>query len=357
MRIPKEETTHVFGLICGVTLATVFIYTLLFYSYMINAPLCKGNASALVTLKKGEPVRDFLKELGKRGIHVNPYLFLLYIKLTGHSKDLRAGEYMVSTSQSVRGLAKELVEGRVYLRSVTVWEGMSMFDIADLLVQQGLLAHRDEFLSAASDPVLLRKLKVPGCTAEGFLFPETYRFPKGFPASRIVEKMVYTFWQRVGNDIIKECHQRGLTLLQAVILASIIQKETSIREEMPLISAVYHNRLKRGMRLQADPTVIYAVRLQNGGYKTTLGKRELRIRSPYNTYLHKGLPPGPICNPGLDAIRAAIYPAHVKYLYFVARGDGTHVFSRTLAAHNKAVAHYIEVLRKRRVLLMQPPAP
>ena len=343
--IPQEEKPYVFGLIAGVVLATLFFYLLLFYSYMVNAPLCRGNAWALVTLKKGERIESFLKEMERDGIKVNPFFFRLYLKLTGHSRDLKAGEYMVSTSQSIKSLAQALVKGKTYLRTAIVWEGMNMFDIAHLLVQLDIISQEKEFINAATNPVLLRKLKVPGKSAEGFLFPETYRFPKGFPAFRIVEKMVYTFWNRIPPEI-KE--KKGPDLYKTVTLASIIQKETFLKKEMTLVSAVYHNRLKKGMRLQADPTVIYAIRLKYHKRKTRLNKEELRIKSPYNTYLHKGLPPGPICNPGLDALKAAVYPAKTGYLYFVARGDGSHVFSYTLAEHNRAVARYIRELKIQR---------
>ena len=343
--IPQEEKPYVFGLIAGVVLATLFFYLLLFYLYIINAPLCPQNSWALVTLRKGEKIESFLKKMEQNGIKVNPFFFRLYIKLTGHSKDLKAGEYMVSTSQSIKSLAQALIKGKTYLRTVTVWEGMDMFDIAHLLVQTGILSQEKGFINTATNPVLLKKLKVPGKSAEGFLFPETYRFPKGFPASRIVETMVNTFWNRIPPDL-KE--KKRPELYKIVILASIIQKETSLKEEMPLVSSVYHNRLKRGMRLQADPTVIYAIKLKYHKKKTRLSKEDLRINSPYNTYLHKGLPPGPICNPGLDALEAAAHPAKTGYLYFVAKGDGSHVFSYTLAEHNRAVARYIRELKKQR---------
>ncbi len=343
--IPQEEKPYLLGLIAGVVIATIFFYLLLSYSYVINAPLCQGNASALVTLEKGERIGSFLKELEQQGVKVNPFFFRLYLKLTGHSRDLKAGEYMVSTSQSIKSLAQALIRGKIYLRTTIVWEGMNMFDIAHLLVQLNIISQEKDFINAATNPVLLRKLKIPGKTAEGFLFPETYRFPKGYPAFRIVEKMAYTFWDRLPKEIREK---ERLDLYQTITLASIIQKETFLKEEMPLVSAVYHNRLRKGMRLQADPTVIYAIRLKYGKEKPILSKKDLHIKSPYNTYMHQGLPPGPICNPGLDALKAAVHPAKVGYLYFVARGDGTHVFSRTLAEHNRAVARYIRELQKQR---------
>lgn len=340
--VPKEEKPYIWGLISGVTLATVVFYAVMGTLYYFNMPLGKGNATALVVLKKGEPVGTFLKKLESKGIKVNPSAFRLYLKLTGHSRDLKAGEYLVSTSHSIKTLTETLTQGKVYLHRVVVWEGLDMFDIARLMVQAGILSRREDFLDAATNKALLKKLKVPGSTAEGFLFPETYRFPKDTLPKRVVEKMVYTFWNRITPEIPEKCKKTGFTLYQAVILASIIQKETFVKEEMPLISAVYHNRLKRGMRLQADPTVIYALKLKYGTEKLHLTRKDLAVDSPYNTYLHKGLPPGPICNPGIDAIKAAVDPAPVDYLYFVAKGDGTHHFSRTLAEHDRAIQRYLK---------------
>ncbi len=343
--VPKEEKTYIIGLAIGVLLATLVLYTLLGYFYSLNMPLGRENASALVVLEKGESLKSFLKKLDKKGVKVNPFIFRLYLKLTGHSKDLKAGEYMISTGHSIKTLTETLVKGKIYLRRVVIWEGLDMFDIAHLMVRAGILSREEDFLNAATNPLLLKKMKVPGKTAEGFLFPETYRFPRNSPPQRVVEKMIYTFWDRVPPTLEAKCREMGFTLYDAVILASIIQKETFVKDEMPLISAVYHNRLKRGMRLQADPTVIYAIKLTYGREKLPLSKKDLALNSPYNTYRHQGLPPGPICNPGLDAIKAAVNPAHVNYLYFVSKGDGTHHFSRTLAEHNSAVWKFIKMPR------------
>jgi len=343
--ISQEEKPYIIGLVTGVSIAALAFYMLLGCFYFINMPLGRGNASALVILERGEPLKSFLNKLDKKGIRVNPFVFRLYLKLTGHSKDLKAGEYMISTGHSIRTLADTLIKGKIYLRRVVIWEGLDMFDIARLMVREGILSQEKDFLNATTNPSLLKKMKVPGETAEGFLFPETYRFPRNSPPQRVVEKMVYTFCNRITPTIKEKCHEIGLTLYEAVTLASIIQKETFVKSEMPLVSAVYHNRLKRGMKLQADPTVIYAIKLKHGQEKLQLSKRDLAIDSPYNTYRHKGLPPGPICNPGLAALRAAVNPAPVDYLYFVSKGDGTHYFSRTLAEHNRAVWKYIRMPR------------
>ena len=346
--IPQEDKNYVLKLAIGVTLATLLLYSIMGAFYFVNMPLGKENASALVTLERGESINTFLKKLGKKGVKVNPLAFRLYLKLTGHSRDLKAGEYLISTSHSIRTLAETLTQGKIYLHKVVVWEGLDMFDIARLMVQAGILSKKEDFLAAATSAALLKKLKIPGKTAEGFLFPETYRFPKNTLPQRVVKKMVFTFWGKITPDILARCHKVGFTLYQAIILASIIQKETFVKKEMPLVSAVYHNRLKRSMRLQADPTVIYAIKLKTGLEKLTLNRKDLSIESPYNTYRHKGLPPGPICNPGIDAIKAAVDPAPVDYLYFVARGDGTHYFSKTLAEHDQAIQRYLKLLKEKK---------
>ena len=343
--IPREEKPYIIRLVAGVILATLFLYIIMGAFYYINMPLGRQNASTLVVLEKGEPINAFLEKLARKGIKVNPLAFRLYLKLTGHSRDLKAGEYLISTSHSIKTLAETLTRGRIYLHKVVVWEGLDMFDNAKLMVRAGVLSKKEDFLSAATSGSLLKKLKVPGKTAEGFLFPETYRFPRNTLPQRVVKKMVFTFWGKITPQILENCKKIGFTLYQAVTLASIIQKETFVKEEMPLISAVYHNRLKRGMRLQADPTVIYAIKLKCGTEKLVLSRKDLAVDSPYNTYRHKGLPPGPICNPGLDAIKAAVNPAPVDYLYFVAKGDGTHHFSRTLIEHDRAVWKYLRLPR------------
>jgi UPF0755 protein len=343
----QKKVRYIKGTLIGISLFIGLFYTILFCAYAINSPLGKDDASFLISFERGEKLEHFLSRLDERGVHINPLLFRIYLKATGHSRDLKAGEYKICGRDSIKTLTRNLVETRINLRRVTVSEGLNMFDVAELMTQKSIVSDPQAFLEAAADKPLLEKLNIHAPNAEGYLSPETYYFPKHTPAASVVEKMVHTFWEKLPQDLEYRCRKVGLTLYQAIILASLIQKETFMKSEMPLISAVYHNRLRKGMRLQADPTVIYAARLFPGKKLLKLSHHDLQIDSPYNTYKHRGLPPGPICNPSIDAIIAAVEPAPVDYLYFVSKGDGSHRFSHTLTEHNRAVWKYLKGSRLR----------
>jgi UPF0755 protein len=228
-----------------------------------------------------------------------------------------------------------LHSGSVVLYSVTIPEGLTLADISEILEKKGFLK-KERFFSLVLDPELLNKYRIPSDTAEGYLFPETYHFPRGASGREIVEHMLKTFQKKVYPLFHRYGPERGLTLHEIVTLASLIEKETSVSEERSLVSAVFHNRLVQGMKLQADPTVIYSLPQFDGNIR----KQDLSFDSPYNTYVYPGLPPGPISNAGLDSIRAALRPAEVDYLYFVARNNGTHEFSLDLKSHLRAVEKY-----------------
>jgi UPF0755 protein len=214
-------------------------------------------------------------------------------------------------------------------------EGFTVRQVARRLSDWGLVDY-ETFIARARDPRLLQALGIQGGSVEGYLYPETYIFTRSMGEEEIIRYMVRQFRKRQRPEWEKEAEKKGLALEEVITLASIIEKEGGLPEEKPLVSAVFHNRLKRGMKLQSDPTVIYGLEDFDGNLK----KSHLRKNMPYNTYVHKGLPPGPICNPGLDSIEAALYPATVPYLYFVARNDGSHYFSTTLSHHREAVLKY-----------------
>jgi len=228
-----------------------------------------------------------------------------------------------------------LEQGKIFCHKITIPEGYTIYQIADLLAAKGL-AKRENFINLATDPNLAKELGIQAKTLEGYLFPDTYYFNKGLSEKVIIKTMVNRFYSLMKPEWKEQSHKLGLTFHQVITLASLIEKETSNKEEKPIISAVYHNRLKAGIRLQCDPTVIYCLKNFNG----KLRKEDLLIDSPYNTYKRYGLPPGPIANPGLDSIQAALYPAKVGYQYFVSKNDGTHYFSYTLKEHNRAVLRY-----------------
>ncbi len=250
-------------------------------------------------------------------------------------RKIQPGEYELNGAMSPADILSKLLAGRVLLHTVTIPEGYTVNQIADVLEEQQITSGT-EFLKLASDKSFMKTLGIAAETAEGYLFPDTYRFARGTPAKDVVRTMVDQLgrvmteeWQARANDM-------NLTIHQVLTLASVIEKETGSGDERPHISSVFHNRLKKRIPLQSDPTVIYGLPNFDGN----LRKKDLSHSSPYNTYRWAGLPPGPIASPGADSIRAALYPAKSKYLYFVSRNDGTHHFSATLMEHNRAVEKY-----------------
>jgi UPF0755 protein len=226
---------------------------------------------------------------------------------------------------------------------VTHPPGANIHDLDRTLSSLGLAAE-GEFLAAATNKGLLARLGIPGGSAEGFLFPDTYRLVKGQGAEEVVELLYRRFRRALTPELEGEIAASGLSLLEVVTMASVIEKETGVEAERPLVSAVIRKRLAAGMPLQMDPTVIYGRK----AFGREITKEDLRTPTPYNTYTRKGLPAGPVCSPGLPSIRAALRPAPEGYLYFVSRNDGTHAFSRTLAEHNRAVARYRDALARER---------
>jgi len=232
-------------------------------------------------------------------------------------------------------ILEKLVKGDVVLYRLTIPEGYTMRQIADLVGESGV-AGRDVFLKALSNRQLIAAQNIDAQSFEGYLFPDTYFFPKDVSAEKIISAMVSRFRTAMTSRRLERAQELGLSVHEVVTLAAMIEKETGAAEERPVISSVFHNRLKRGMRLESDPTVIYGIEDFDGN----LTRKHLAEQTPYNTYRIKGLPAGPIANPGEAAIEAALYPADTGYLYFVARKDGTHQFSTNIRDHNRAVAKY-----------------
>jgi len=251
---------------------------------------------------------------------------------------LQAGEYFFDHPVTSLQVFETIASGRVYVRELTVPEGFSMFDIADL-VQREDFTTRENFLAAARNPALIRDL-VPGAPSlEGFLFPATYEFPRHPTGEQMVGAMVAHFRQEWMEISAQQPNRSGLSLEQVVTLASLVERETPKPEERPVVAGVFVNRLRHRVPMQCDPTVVYALELA-GDYSGRLEAANLPFDSPYNTYRHTGLPPGPIANPGNASLKAALDPPETDYLYFVANTEGGHFFSRTLAEHNHNVALY-----------------
>ena len=292
------------------------------------------------------------RQLTALGLVRNPLVFRALVLARGVSGSLKAGEYSLEGPLTLDQIVSLLARGEVVRREVTIPEGKSLEDMAAIVAAHGLDA--EEFKRAARDPTLIRELDPTAADLEGYLFPDTYEIPgSANPSAALVTRMVQRFRERM-VPALPRLAREGLTLREAVTLASLVELETARGEERPRIAAVFRNRLRRKMLLQTDPTVIYALR-QKGTWDGNIRKKDLDIDSPYNTYRFPGLPPGPIASPGIEALRAVIDPADVKDLYFVSRNDGSHQFSETLTEHNRAVDRYQRGRRGSR--LAAPPSP
>jgi UPF0755 protein len=262
-------------------------------------------------------------------------------------KSLQAGEYFFDHPVNSREVFWKIVRGQIYVHTVTVPEGWTMFDIAAELDRQGVCS-REDFLAAAHDTSLIADLAPQARSLEGFLFPSTYEFARRTTCDTAVKRMVQNFravWETLGPEGAPQPYPGNLALEQVVALASLIERETPNANERPLVAGVFYNRLRLGDPLQCDPTVQYAMELA-GHPEKNVHAVDLGVDSPYNTYEHRGLPPGPIANPGEASLRAALAPATTDYLYFVANDEGGHAFSRTLAEHNRNVARLRKLLAR-----------
>lgn len=272
------------------------------------------------------------ESLSAKGIIGSPALFRFYARVTGRDRGIKAGTYLLERGSSWNAALTALTEGRGLVYTVTIPEGWTIATMIPALARE-VKVSEDSLQVAVADSAMRDRLEVATPTLEGYLFPETYVFPDGVTAREIVRTMVRQFERRWKPEWNARLDSLGMTRHEIVTLASIIEKEARVADERPVISGVYHNRLKRGMLLQADPTIQYAL----GRHRARVLYRDLRVDSPYNTYRYPGLPPGPIASPGDASIEAALYPASVPYLYFVAHPDGHHEFRRTLREHNEAV--------------------
>ena len=300
-----------------------------FFGWPVNPT---DTTTILFEVRPDENVRQIARKLEEASLIRSPFTITTLAKLQKKDTLVMAGEYELSPSMSPQQILDSMVEGRMILRKVTIKEGSTIKDVGPILEQAGI-ATTSDFNAALQDPALLETLRVPASSFEGYLFPETYRFQKNTPPRKILEKMRSEFdknWPPLWDSRLIELE---MTKHQVLTLASIIEKESGNIEEQPLIASVFYNRLAKGMRLQADPTVIYGIPNFDGN----ITKEHLTTATPYNTYVIQGLPPGPISNPGASAIKAALFPRTSDFLFFVGNGKGKHIFSETLDQHNDAV--------------------
>lgn len=291
--------------------------------------------STIVYIKPKTGVQEIAQNLRDAGVIQSRWAFLSLAYLQGSLTRLHAGEYEFTRDMSLREILRKLEMGRVVTHQVTIPEGVTAQDIARLLASERL-AEADRFMALVKDPKFAESLGVPGRSMEGYLFPDTYRLTRGMGEEEIVRVMVARFRQAVPKDIASQARRLGMDVHSVITLASLIEKEVMLDSERPVVSAVFHNRLRRNMPLQSDPTAVYGA----AGARRRVTALDVRRKSPYNTYLRLGLPPGPIGNPGLASITAALNPSRVNYLFFVAKNDGTHFFSRTFEQHAQAVRKY-----------------
>lgn len=311
----------------------IFSVLLLNYSF---SPIDRNNQTVIVDIPTGSSFFTIMKMLDQQGLIKNKVFFYSLSVILKARLSIRAGEYEINTSLTPWQMIKKLVRGEIKKYRVLIPEDLSMREIASRL-QKDKLINKEIFFDLARDKDFLESLNIPGDSIEGYLFPDTYLFNRSMNTRRIMKKMVDTFWEKVTPEMIKKAAEKGFSTHQLITLASIIGKEAGNNMEKPLISAVFHNRLRRRMPLQSDPTAVYDL----DGFEGKIVRSHLRRKSPYNTYVIRGLPPGPIANPGVTSIKATLHPAPVDYIYFVSKRDGTHHFSSSLAEHVKAVNQYV----------------
>jgi UPF0755 protein len=292
---------------------------------------------ATLVVPPGASADWIARQLHLLGFVRHPLVFRVFVHLRGVGANLRAGEYLLDNSLSLAQVADKLVRGDVVRRELTFPEGRNIAEAAVLAAGRGIDAAA--FLGAAADPALIRDLDPKAADLEGYLFPDTYDLPQSGPtASLLVARMVGRFREVIAPEM-ERIVKSGRSVREVVTLASLVEMETARAEERPRIAAVFLNRLEKGMLLQTDPTIIYALK-KKGVWDGNIRKRDLELDSPFNTYRVAGLPPGPISSPGREALLAVLEPAAVKDLYFVSRNDGTHHFSERLSDHNRAVDQY-----------------
>lgn len=317
-----------------IILGLLFLAGALFFMarpLILNHRLSSEQTETIIEIPQGYGITAIAGLLEREKVIDSASLFILAARLNRQAGSLKAGEYVLSPHLSNRQILEVLTKGKVRLHQVVIPEGFNFAQIKARLTSLGVIdmAKADDLFA---DQEFMAELGLEAPSLEGFLFPDTYLLPKGLKARQVFTLMVKRFMNK-WNELTQNGDVSSLSRLKLVTLASIIEEEARLPEERKLISGVYHNRLRKGMRLQADPTVIYGI----PDFEGPLTKKDLEYPSPFNTYLHKGLPPGPICSPGQASLAAALNPAKTKSIYFVAKGDGSHYFSKSYREHRKAV--------------------
>lgn len=335
-RVSAESLSAVkyFVLSCSFVLVSSLLASVFLVAFL-HVPFPRQQETVEIKVERGEPVSSIVRKLKEKQVISNERLFILSARLLLVEKKIHWGRYFFEPPLSPREMLDRMILGRGVFRRITIPEGLTVREIAELLDGAGI-ARKEQVLAEATRPELLSRLGLEGKGIEGYLFPDTYYFTPHTTEREILVAMADQFRVNLNPWMLEKTSELGFSLYEVVTLASLIEKETGSDAERPLISAVFHNRLKRNIPLQSDPTVIYGLKRYSG----QLTRRDLQSPSRYNTYRFRGFPPTPICNPGLASLRAAVNPANVPYLYFVSKNDGSHLFSATLEEHNLAVEKY-----------------
>ena len=325
-------------LVLVVAVGGVFLYELHRPHQRPGGPGGSGTEEIFVLIPSGTGARGAAKLLKDEGVLRMRLPFLFWLRYGKMDRDIQAGEYRFAGAADPMQVAERLVRGDIYYRSITIPEGLTAVETVELLARNGF-GNPEKLREAISRAEWIRDLNPAAENLEGYLFPETYRFGRRDDEETIIRTMVRQFRNRMDKILQETPLSEGWTVSRAVTLASLIEKEVGAHEERELVSSVLVNRLRLKMPLGCDATIIYAMKLA-GTWNGNIRRDDLRMPSPYNSYIHRDLPPGPICNPGAESIKAALRPAQTDFLYYVSRNDGTHQFSRDLRSHNNAVNRY-----------------
>lgn len=340
MSLHLTHKRAVFSALGFIFLVVVFLFV--GFGYYLMHPLKNGEPDQIFYVKEGLTLKQVAADLEQQGLITGKRLFLLWARLMGYSKNIKAGEYLLHAGMPPLRILNILSRGSVVTHPLTIPEGFTRKQIAEALEKNGL-GIKEEFLKLTAQETLAQHYGISAPNLEGYLYPDTYLLSRGMSARAVIDMMVRRFWEVTG-PLKDRAAALGMAMEEIVTLASIVEKETGLSRERPIIAGVFLNRLKKGIRLESDPTVIYGIENFNGN----LTRKDLREPTPYNTYVIRGLPPGPIANPGSAAIRAVLYPEETEHLYFVSRNDGSHHFSKTLREHRRAVETYQMRRRGRR---------
>ena len=326
-------------------LTTITFVSILIMSFGIvlsqfYLPLSSNRQEKIFTIKEGERVSDIASDLEKSGIIKNRYFFILYLVLNREIRNLKAGSYQLSSSMSIKQIAKKLVSGEMREIKITIIEGWTLGDIAKYLEELGI-CQKEKFLELAFVREFSKEFDFlndapPDATLEGYLFPDTYFVEPG-SEKNIIRKMLSNFGRKLTPELRQGIKMRRKTIFEIVTMASLLEKEVKTKEDKRLVSGILWKRLREGIPLQVDATITYITKRKTA----KISREDTKIDSPYNTYKFSGLPKGPICNPGLDSIIAAVYPKNSQYFYYLSNSEGKTIFSKTLREHNLNKAKYL----------------